>query len=417
MSRPMMRMALAFAAVSAACAMPPAFADEVVKIAFIDPLSGLMGSLGQNQLNSWKYVVNLANTQHWAKGYTFEMVGFDNKLSPQESLTVLKTVQDQGIRYITQGNGSGVGLALEDAVGKYNDRNPGKEIIYLNYAAVDPDMTNSKCNFWHFRLDANSDMKMEALTTYLAQNKDIHKVYLLDQDYSFGHQVSRAAKEYLARKRPDIQIVGDDFHPLAKVTDFSPYVQKIKAAGADTVITGNWGSDLALLIKAAKDADLKANFYTYYASTTGVPTAMGAAGEDRVFYVGYWNANNDKFVGGDIIEGFKKQYNDDFYVMAAYSGIKMLADAINQTHSADPGKTAFAMEGAHIPSLNGDIEMRANDHQMEQPLYIAKWVKVDGKKVKYDQENQHLGWLTESIQPTFVGAQPTSCQMKRPAKS
>jgi branched-chain amino acid transport system substrate-binding protein len=397
-----MRLAVAATAALALFSSVPAQADEVVKIAFIDPLSGLMGSLGQNQLNSWKYIVNLANTQHWAKGYTFEMVGFDNKLSPQESLTNLKTVQDQGIRYIAQGNGSGVGLALEDAVGKYNDRNPGKEIIYLNYAAVDPDMTNSKCNFWHFRLDANSDMKMEALTTYLAQNKNIHKVFLLDQDYSFGHQVSRAAKEYLARKRPDIQIVGDDFHPLAKVTDFSPYIQKIKASGADTVITGNWGSDLALLIKAAKDADLKADFYTYYASTTGVPTAMGAAGEDHVYYVGYWNANNDKFVGGDIVEGFKKQYNDD---------------AINKVHSADPDKVAFAMEGAKLDSLNGEIEMRASDHQMEQPLYIAKWVKVDGKKVKYDQENQKLGWLTISLQPTYVGAQPTSCQMKRPAKS
>ncbi len=417
MSRPMMRLAVAATAALALFSSVPAQADEVVKIAFIDPLSGLMGSLGQNQLNSWKYIVNLANTQHWAKGYTFEMVGFDNKLSPQESLTNLKTVQDQGIRYIAQGNGSGVGLALEDAVGKYNDRNPGKEIIYLNYAAVDPDMTNSKCNFWHFRLDANSDMKMEALTTYLAQNKNIHKVFLLDQDYSFGHQVSRAAKEYLARKRPDIQIVGDDFHPLAKVTDFSPYIQKIKASGADTVITGNWGSDLALLIKAAKDADLKADFYTYYASTTGVPTAMGAAGEDHVYYVGYWNANNDKFVGGDIVEGFKKQYNDDFYVMAAYSGVRMLADAINKVHSADPDKVAFAMEGAKLDSLNGEIEMRASDHQMEQPLYIAKWVKVDGKKVKYDQENQKLGWLTISLQPTYVGAQPTSCQMKRPAKS
>jgi len=417
MSRPMMRMALTVAAVAVAFSTTPSRADEVVKIGFIDPLSGLMGSLGQNQLNSWKYVVNIANTQHWAKGITFEMVGYDNKLSPQESLTNLKTVQDQGIRYITQGNGSGVGMALEDAVGKYNDRNPGKEIIYLNYAAVDPDMTNSKCNFWHFRLDANSDMKMEALTSYLAQNKSIHKVYLIDQDYSFGHQVSRAAKEYLARKRPDIQIVGDDFHPLAKVTDFSPYVQKIKSSGADTVITGNWGSDLALLIKAAKDADMKADFYTYYASTTGVPTAMGAAGEDHVFYVGYWNANNDKFVGGDIIEGFKKQYNDDFYVMAAYSGVRMLADAMNKVHSSDPGKVAFAMEGSTIQSLNGAIEMRASDHQMEQPLYIAKWVKVDGKKVKYDQENQHLGWLTDSIQPTFVGAQPTSCEMKRPAKS
>ncbi len=417
MSRPMMRLAMAATAALALFSSVPTQADEVVKIAFIDPLSGLMGSLGQNQLNSWKYVVNLANTQHWAKGYTFEMVGFDNKLSPQESLTNLKTVQDQGIRYIAQGNGSGVGLALEDAVGKYNERNPGKEIIYLNYAAVDPDMTNSKCNFWHFRLDANSDMKMEALTTYLAQNKNIHKVFLLDQDYSFGHQVSRAAKEYLARKRPDIQIVGDDFHPLAKVTDFSPYIQKIKASGADTVITGNWGSDLALLIKAAKDADLKADFYTYYASTTGVPTAMGAAGEDHVYYVGYWNANNDKFVGGDIIEGFKKQYNDDFYVMAAYSGVRMLSDAINKVHSADPAKVAFAMEGAKLESLNGEIEMRASDHQMEQPLYIAKWVKIDGKKVKYDQENQKLGWLTISLQPTYVGAQPTSCQMKRPANS
>ena len=79
--------------------------------------------------------------------------------------------------------------------------------------------------------------------------------------------MTRAAKEYLKRKRPDIEIVGDDLHPIAQVKDFSPYVAKIKASGADTVITGNWGSDLSLLIKAAKDAGLTANFYTYYAAT------------------------------------------------------------------------------------------------------------------------------------------------------
>jgi branched-chain amino acid transport system substrate-binding protein len=410
-----MRIAIAAAAASCAFSAMPASADEVIKIGFIDPLSGLMGSLGNNQLNSWKYVVERANKEHWAKGYTFEMVGFDNKVSPQESLTDLKTAEDQGIRYIVQGNGSSVGLALEDAVQKYNDRNPGKEIVYLNYAAVDPDMTNSKCSFWHFRLDANSDMKMEALTTFFANDKSIKKVYLIDQDYSFGHSVSTAAKADLARKRPDIQIVGDDFHPLAKVTDFSPYIAKIKASGADTVVTGNWGSDLALLIKAAKEADLKANFYTYYGSTTGVPTAMGAAGLDHVFYVGYWNANNDKFVGGDYVKGFKDQYHDDFYLMAAQSGIRMLSDAINKVHSAEPAKTAPAMEGAHIESLNGDIEMRATDHQMQQPLYIAKWVKTNGKDVKFDQENTTFGWHTESIQPTYVGAQPTSCQMKKPS--
>ena len=387
---------------------------ETVKIAFIDPLSGLMAPVGQNQLHSWQYVAEIANEKNWAGGPKFEMVGFDNKLSPQESLTVLKQAIDQGIRYIVQGNGSSVALALADAVAKHNERNPGKEILYLNYAAVDPDLTNSKCSYWHFRLDANSDMKMEALTTYLAKDKNVKNVYLLNQNYSFGQAVARAAKEYLARKRPDIKIVGEDLHPLAQVKDFAPYVSKIKASGADTVITGNWGSDLALLIKAAKDAGLTANFYTYYGATTGVPTAMGAAGEDKVYYVGYWNANNEKFVGADVVTGYLKKYNDDYYTMATYTGIALLAKAFKETKSTDPVKVAKALEGMKVDSLNGEVEMRKSDHQALQPLYIAKWVKVNGKDVKYEQEKTGLGWKTVALLPTYLATQPTSCEMKRP---
>src|SRR5580658_3822429 len=367
---------------------------QTVKIAFIDPLSGLMAPVGQNILHSWQYVADIANQKNWAGGPKFEIVPFDNKLSPQESLNVLQQAIDQGIRYIVQGNGSSVGLALEDAVAKYNARNPGKEVIYLNYAAVDPDMTNSKCDYWHFRLDANSDMKMEALTSFLAKDPKVKNVYLLNQNYSFGKAVARAATEYLARKRPDIKIVGEDLHPLAQIKDFSPYVSKIKASGADTVITGNWGSDLALLIKAAKDAGLNANFYTYYAGTTGVPTAMGAAGEDRVYYVGYWNINNDKFVGADVAMGFQKKFNDDYYTMASYTGLEMLAKAFKETKSTDPVKVAKALEGIKVESLNGEVEMRASDHQAQQPLWIAKWVKVNGKDVKYDQEKTGYGWQT-----------------------
>ncbi|TWG80520.1 amino acid/amide ABC transporter substrate-binding protein (HAAT family) [Cupriavidus gilardii J11] len=393
---------------------PGAAAADTVKIAFIDPLSGLMAPVGQNQLKSWQYVAELANQKDWAGGHKFEVVGFDNKLSPQESLTILKQAVDQGIRYVVQGNGSSVGLALQDAVAKHNERNPGKEIIYLNYAAVDPDMTNSKCNYWHFRLDANSDMKMEALTTYLAKDPNVKKVYLINQNYSFGHQVARAAKEYLKRKRPDIEIVGEDLHPLAQVKDFAPYVAKIKSAGADTVITGNWGSDLALLIKAAKDGGLNANFYTYYGATTGVPTAMGAAGAERVRYVGYYNPNNEGFRGSDVIEGYKKKYNDDFYVMASYTGIAMLSKAMRDTRSTDPVKVAKALEGIKVESMNGTVEMRASDHQAQQPLTVATWTKVDGKEIKYDQENTGYGWKTNAVMDAAVAAQPTSCKMKRP---
>ena len=387
---------------------------QTVKLALIDPQSGLMAPVGINQLNSWRYVADVANQKNWAGGPKFEIVGFDNKLSPQESLTILKQVIDQNIRYVLQGNGSSVAVALSDAIAKHNERNPGKEILYLNYAAVDPDLTNSKCSYWHFRLDANGDMKMEALTTYLAKDKNVKSVYLFNQNYSFGIALAKAAKEYLGRKRPDIKIVGDELHPLAQIKDFAPYVSKIKASGADTVITGNWGSDLALLIKASKDAGLTANFYTLYAATTGVPTAMGAAGEERVKYVGYWNANNEKYVGADVVEGYQKKYKDDYYTMATYTGIAMLAKAFKDTKSTDPVKVAVALEGMKVQSLNGEVEMRKSDHQLQQPLYIAKWVKVNGKDVKFDQENTGYGWKTEALLPTYLATQPTSCQMQRP---
>ncbi|MGB6053895.1 MAG: branched-chain amino acid ABC transporter substrate-binding protein [Burkholderiaceae bacterium] len=403
------------ASVAAALAAPLANAENI-KIAMIETMSGAFAPIGQNQLNTFKMVTEIANKEKWAgPDNTFEVVSFDGKGSPQESLTQLKHVIDQGYRYIAQGNGSGVALALIDAVNKHNERNPGKEIVFLNYSAIDPDLTNSKCSFWHFRFDANSDMKMEALTTFMAKDPSIKKVYLIDQNYSHGHQVSRAAKEMLKRKRPDVQIVGDDFHPIATVKDFSPYVAKIKASGADTIITGNWGADLALLIKAAKDAGVTAKFYTYYAATTGVPTAMGASGEGQVKQVGYWVPNDETFSGNEIAMAFKKKYNDDFYVQDIYTVIEMLGKAVKDTKSTDPVKVAFALEGMKVKALNGEVEMRKSDHQLQQPLFISTWTKVNGKDVKYDQENTGYGWKLDQRIDTYVGTQPTSCQMKRPA--
>jgi branched-chain amino acid transport system substrate-binding protein len=405
----------AFAAavgLGAALASPAVLAEQV-RIAFIESLSGPFAPVGQNLLRSWQSMAEMANAGKWAGEHSFNIEGFDSKGSPQEALNQLRAAIDQGYRYIAQGSSSGVGLALIDAINKHNQRNPGKEVVYLNYGASDPDMTNSRCSFWHFRFDANSDMKLEALTTYMAAQQDIKKVYVIGQNYSFGQQVSRAVKVYLKRKRPDVQIVGDDLHPIGQVKDFSPYIAKIKASGADSIVTGNWGADLALLIKAAKDADLKANFYTLYAGTTGVPTAIGAAGAGRMKMVAYWHPNNETFSGSDIVTAFKKKYNDDFYGMATYTATSMLAKAIRESSSVDPVKVASRMSGMKIKSLNGEVEMRKTDHQLQQPLYLVSWTKTDGKQVKFDQENTGYGWKTEKKIDTWVAAQPTSCQMKR----
>src|SRR5574343_1765349 len=298
------------ATLALSCSTAFAQKGETVKIAWIDPLSGLMAPVGQNQVKSCQFFAEQFNKSNPA-GVKFEIIAIDNKLSPAESLNALKSAIDQGARYITQGNGSSVALALVDAVNKHNERNPGKEVIYLNHAAVDPDLTNSKCSYWHFRFDADTSMKMEALTTFMKDQPDVKNVYLLNQNYSHGHQVAKFAKENLGRKRPDVKIVGEDLHPLAQVRDFAPYIAKIKASGADTVITGNWGSDLTLLVKAANDAGLNAKFYTYYAGVTGTPTALGPASAGRVFQVSYNHYN----LGGQMgkwMDEYKKRFNDDF---------------------------------------------------------------------------------------------------------
>ncbi len=403
------------AAFSLACAASCALAENV-KIAFIDPLSGPFAPVGHNLLRSFQTIAALSNQKKWGGEHTIEVVGFDNKGSPQESLIQLKSAIDQGYRYITQGNGSGVALALIDAVNKHNERNPGKEVLFLNHSAGDPMLTNAKCSFWHFRFDAHSEMKMESLTSYMAQDPAIRKVYVIGQNYALGQEVSRTSRIYLKRKRPDMQIVGDDLHPIGQVKDFSPYIAKIKASGADTVITANWGTDLALLIKAAKEADLKANFYTFYAATTGVPTAMGAAGLDRVKYVAYWNLNNESYAGKDIIEQFRKKYNDDYYAMASYTIMAMLGRAFREGASTDPLKVALAMEGMKVKSLNGEVEMRKSDHQAQQPLYIATWTKKNNTDVRFDQEDTGYGWRTNKKIAAYVATQPTSCQMKRPLR-
>src|ERR1700746_2815717 len=272
-----------------------ALAQEAVKIAYIDPLSGGGASVGEVGFKTFQFIADELNAKRGILGKKVEIVPFDNKTNPQESLIQAQKAIDGGVRYVTQGNGSSVAGALTDFVAKYNDRNPGKEVLFFNYAAVDPVLTNDKCNFWHFRWDANSDIKMEALTNYMKQRPGISKVYLINQDYSFGQAVRSEAKKMIAQKRPDIQIVGDELHPLLKITDFSPYVAKIKASGADTVITGHWGQDFALLLKAAADAGLKVNWYTYYAGGAGGPTAVKQTGLDhQVFQIieGFANSGN-----------------------------------------------------------------------------------------------------------------------------
>jgi len=392
-----------------------ALAQDTVKIGWIDPLSGGGASVGERGLKTFQFLADELNGKGGVLSKQVEIVPFDNKVNPQESLIQAQKAIDAGIRILTQGNGSSVAGALTDFVTKYNERNPGKEVLYFNYAAVDPVLTNDKCSFWHFRWDANSDIKMEALTNYMKGIPSIKKLYLINQDYSFGQSVRSQAKSMLAVKRPDIQIVGDELHPLLKITDFAPYIAKIKASGADSVLTGNWGQDVALLLKAAADAGLRVNWYTYYAGGPGGPTAMKQANlNNQVFQVYNGFANIGNASAQALEKAFRSKYGFANGYPAAFNELWMLAAAADKAKSLEPVKIALALEGMEFEVYGGGKGyMREDDHQFFQPMYIASFGELTNDE-PFDEENTGWGWKVVGKIETAQTVLPTTCQMIRP---
>ena len=389
----------------------PAIAE--VRFAWIDPLSGGAASAGINAQKHMTYLIDRLNAAGGLNGERVALLSYDNKVDPQESLIALKKALDDGARFVFQGNGSSVALAITDAVLKYNERNPGKEVLFFNYAAVDPVLTNDKCNFWHFRFDADADMKMGALTDAIAKQTQIKSVYLINQDYSFGRAVAAAARKMLAERRPDIKIVGDELHPLQKVQDFSPYVAKIKASGADTVITGNWSNDMLLLIKAGKDAGLKVNWYTYYGGALGSPSAIGKDGLGVVKQISEYHNNALPELDPDVA-AFKKRFtgkDDEFGYYRLKTTFDMIAAAASKAKSNDPVKLAKALEGIKVNTTVGEAEMRADNHQILQPMFVSTW----SDNVKFDVEKTGLGFKTDVKLNAKDTALPTTCKMQRPA--
>ena len=411
-----MKSGIAGLVLAASLIAAPAFAEDTIKIAYIDPLSGGGASIGEVGLKTFKYLADEINAAGGLNGKKVEIVALDNKTNPQESLIQAQKAADQGIHFITQGNGSSVGAALSDWVSKYNDRNPGKEMLYLNYAAVDPALTNDKCTYWHFRWDANSDIKMAALTTFMKGRPNIKKVYLINQDYSFGQSVRKQARAMLAEKRPDIEIVGDELHPLLKVTDFAPYVAKIKASGADTVITGNWGQDIALLLKAAADAGLQTDWYTYYAGGAGGPTAIKQTGlSHRIFQINEGLPNSAPEAAQKWETDFRAKVGVSLFYPRAVNEMRMLAKAITAAKSDDAKPVAAQLDGMKAEAFDGgDVSMRKEDHQLFQDIYIGSFGPLD-PGAKFDEEGTGWGWKSIGVVKGADTMLPTTCKMDHPS--
>ena len=397
-----------------------------IRIAMIEGLSGPFANTGEAVFRNLYWAIERVNARGGVKLPAAEggsrpllLERYDSKGQNEEALSTLRSAIDDGVQFVMQGNSSATAAVLIDAINKHNEREPGKRVVYLNYAAVDPGLTNEKCSFWHFRFDAHADMRMAALMDVLRQDKAVKSVYLIGQDYSFGHAVAKEARRQLSALRPDVQIVADELHPVGRVKDFLPYAAKIKASGAQAVITGNWGNDLTLLVKAAKEVGFEGKFYTFYGNALGAPAAIGDAGIGKVIAVADWLPNAPGAPSEAFYQSFRQRFPkpaDDYVHMRMQLMVEALVQAMEQAGSVQPLAVATQLEKASVSMFGQSGSMRAKDHQFQQQLRVGVMDRQGSEGVKFDVEGLGYGFRVIRTISAARAELPSSCKMQRPAQ-
>jgi branched-chain amino acid transport system substrate-binding protein len=408
-----------------ALALSPTPTGEPIRIALIEGLSGPFANAGEAVFRNLLWAVERVNEQGGVRlpggARPLALLRLDSKGNTEEALSLLRGALDQRISFIAQGNSSAAAAALIDALDKHNVRDPQRRALLLNYSAVDPALTNERCSFWHFRFDAHADMRLAALVDVLREDSAVRSVYLIGQDYSFGQHVARRARALLASQRPDVRIVGDELHPMGRVKDFMPYAAKIKASGAQAVLTGNWGNDLTLLVRALAEVGSDARLYTFYGNALGAPAAIGEAGIGRVLAVAEWHPNAGGVPSDAFYAAFRRRYpdaRDDYVHLRMQVLVMMLAEAIERSGSTEALPVARALEGARLQAAalapwHGAV-MRAEDHQLQQPLVVSVMARAGTAGVPHDVEGSGFGFRTLRRFDASRVAQPHTCRMQRP---
>ena len=400
---------------SAAAATP-------IRIAMIEGLSGPFANTGEAVIRNLAWALERVNQRGGVRvGAVMRpmvLERYDSKGQTEEALSALRAAIDDGARIVVQGNSSAVAAALIEAINKHNEREPQRRVVFLNYSAVDPILTNEKCSFWHFRFDAHADMRMTALMRVLKDDRAVESVYLIGQDYSFGQAVLREARRQLASQRPDVKVVGEELHPLGRVRDFLPYATKLKASGAQAVITGNWGNDLTLLVRAAREVGYEGKFYTFYGNALGAPAAIGDAGIGRVIAVADWLPNLPGAQSETFYRAFRPRFprpQDDYVHMRMQLMIEALAQAIERAGSTEAAAVATQLAGARVELSGQRGAMRAADHQFQQTLVVGVMDRQGAPGVKFDVEGTGYGFRVIQVVSAEEAQLPTTCRMIRPA--
>lgn len=389
---------------------------DTVKVAVIENLSGPGSTTNREFALATRYWVEQVKVRGGIKGGSVEYIEYDSQGATATAAEKFRSAVADGAHIIVQGGSSGIAGQLTEDVRKHNIRNPNQPILYINPGSEALELTGDKCHFYFFRFATNADMRVKGLVSVMKQAGDLGaKVFSINQNYSWGKDMQGAIDGYASLG--GYAVVDRVLHDTNKIQDFGPYVARIKSSGADTVITGNWASDLVLLMKEVSTSGLKVQFGTMFLD---LPGSLESAGQAALGY--YTVESSNKEVGGDAMLALYSDFNkmlghepssSETRTVFALQTLEAALSTLDLSKKIDVSAIARALEKAKIATPVGEISVRTEDHQAVVPLIISK-VSADAQ---YKRGGLSLGFKPVRVMPGPEAVNPVqaSCKMDRPS--
>ncbi len=350
-------------------ALTPVFAADTVTIVMVDPLSGPMKDIGDRSIWGTQFAVDEINAAGGLLGKKVRLLPEDSQLKPDiAARKATKAILQDEAKFMFQLTSTAVAQALMDVAEK-------NKVVYVNFGAESDFLTGKNFSKYMFRTCFTTTNRARAYAEFF-KTKPWRKIYLINQDYAFGHAVADDFKAIAKRELPDVKIVGEDYHPFG-LKDFGPYMTKILSSGAEVIYTGNYGVDLANLIKQGSQMGVKARYATYFMDDDVQLPQIGQAAVGS-----FVNSTYLPTINTPQNKAFLDRWNAKFKntnhpwpagnLGYSYNGAMFFFEAVKKAKSFEPEAIIKAWEGMEYNSLVGKQIMRACDHQIMMPGPIAE---------------------------------------------
>jgi branched-chain amino acid transport system substrate-binding protein len=349
-----------------------------IRLGVVEPQSGPVKYVGDNCVAGVRFAVERINNAGGILGRRLEYLVGDSELTADTAAQrATELVLDDQVDVLIVNTGSHVGTAVSQVAHHHNK-------LFVSAGAEAPELTGDEFFETTFRCCFSTGMHAAALAVYFTRlaPRRPKTFYLINQDYTFGRAAAAGFKRTFGRIKGAAQrIVGEELHPLQGVMDFGPSVERIMAAGADVVITSDWGRDLQLFLQEGAALGWKATVGSFFLNDPAVLVAAGRAAIGHVTAMEYLatvpTAENREFLGA-----WRARHPDaplshrcpDFGAARSYYAVVWLADVIARAGSLETQRLIKAWEGSRLRTAWGDVEMRSGDHQMLSPGHVAKIV-------------------------------------------